>query len=491
MTWVFSFVMVLFCVQLVEGTPVTLSATGCAFIVVAATAFNVTGGLQYPSGAYVFFNALFSCTVGMVAKALLGEPLQTNLLDAQLTLSVYLVGMCSLLAAVLLSSRFRRKTPLLSDRLNSTQINSIAIGCLLLYILPLYVLPAQWAGTFNQFNYFQFLAVMLPVYQLAKDTDGRRTFNWISFSIWLWITVRLGILTFSKEGMFGASAAWAIAAIAAGYRVSLKKAIVLTVAGLAAALILTPFSQVGRVYRNEENVFGIAVNLLSHPIETRARYAELLGYSGGSEGLGGSPHWFNSPEGLLDRLTVVPVDDVLIYVTDHGQPGSMEILSSYWTNVIPRYLYPNKPAFLVGNLYGHAIGVLAPEDYSTGVSFSAYADAYHIDGWKGLTIILAPTFFLLFFVADSLVGRIEQTRWALLYFVWFSHQAAEGLMNALIYGAGTFSFAVILAQTATTKMGPILGAMTIRPGRRKMYPSWNPDSVSSVVPKATIEHRYE
>ena len=489
MTWVVSFVLVLACVQLAEGTPVALSFTGCAFIVVGSLAFNLTGGLQFPSGAYVFFNAMFSCVVGMIAKALLGEALQTNLIGAQHTLSVYLVGMCAMLAAVLLNRRFRRKKPLLSDRLNSTQINSIAVGCLLLYVLPIYILPPQWAGTYNQFDYFQFLAIMLPVHQLARDTDGRRTFNWISFSVWLYITVRFGIFVFSKEGMFAPSAAWAIAAVAGGYRVSLKKGIILGFTAFTAAVFLTPFSQLGRVYREEENVVGIAINMLLHPVETRALYEDVT-----SQGIvqgGGAAHWFDSPEGLLDRLTVVPVDDVLIYVTDHGQPGSMEILESYFTNLIPRYLYPGKPTFLVGNLYGHEIGALAAEDTSTGVSFSAYADAYHVDRWEGVAIILPCLFFMLFFVADSLVGTIRQTRWSLLYFVWFAHQGAEGLMNALVYGAGTFTFAVVLAQTATTRMGPILGAMTIRPGRRKMYTQWAPTAVSSVGPGATIERRYE
>src|ERR1700712_3240685 len=96
MTWVLSFVMVLVCVQLIEGTPLVLSLTGSSFIVVAALAFNIAGGLQYPSGAYVFFNAIFSSILGMVTKAVLGEPLQTNLIDPQRTLSVYLVGMCSM-----------------------------------------------------------------------------------------------------------------------------------------------------------------------------------------------------------------------------------------------------------------------------------------------------------------------------------------------------------------------------------------------------------
>jgi hypothetical protein len=405
----------------------------------------------------------------MVTKAVLGEPLQTNLIDPQRTLSVYLVGMCSMLAAVLLNSRLRRKTPLLSDRLNGTQINSIGVGCILLYLLPGHLLPQQWSGTYNQFNYFQYLAIMLPVYQLARDTDGRRTFNWVSFTVWLYITMILGVLAFSKEGLFGSSAAWVIAAIAGGYRVTLKKAISLTVTAVTAALILTPFSQVGRIYRNEENVVAIAINMLSHPLDTRKLYIDSQTEIMQSQGVGNS-RWFDNPQGLLERLTVVPVDDVLIYVTDHGQPGSMEVLKAYWSNLIPRYLYPDKPTLLVGNLYGHEVGALAEDDDSTGVSFTAYADAYHIDRWTGLTVILAPMFFLLFFIADSLVGTIQQTRWSLLYFVWFAHQGAEGLMSALVYGAGTFSLAVILAQAATTRMGPILGAMTGRSGSRKLNP---------------------
>ena len=263
--------------------------------------------------------------------------MQTNLIDPQRTLSVYLVGMCSMLAAVLLNSRLRRKTPLLSDRLNSTQINSIGVGCFLLYLLPVYILPAQWAGTYNQFDYFEYLAIMLPVYQLARDSDGRRTFNWVSFIVWLYVTVVLGILSFSKEGIFVGSAAWIIAAAAAGYRVTLKKGVTLAVTALAAVLLFTPFSQVGRLYRGDGNVVSIVVNMLTHPLETQAIYSKSQADILQSDGLGSS-RWFNQPEGFLERLTVVPIDDVLIYVTDHGQPGSLDVLKSYWLNLVPRYL---------------------------------------------------------------------------------------------------------------------------------------------------------
>ena len=467
MAWVLSFVLVLACVQVAEGTPLLLSLTACAFVVVGAQAFNVAGGLQYPSGAYIFFNVVLSSLVGMMAKAVLGEPLQTNLYNAQFTMWVYLVGGFCMLAAVLLNSRLRRRTPLLSDRLDGRQMSAIAFGCLLLYFLPGYLLPAKWASTYTQFNYFSYLAIMLPVYQLARDTDGRRTFNWISFIIWLYLTVNLGLLAFSKEGIFGGSAAWVIAAVAGGYRLSLKKALILVASGVLAVLFLTPFSQIGRAYRNDENVVQIAIDMLKHPLDTRAFYEQVQNELLASEG-GGAFHWFDAPQGLMDRLTIVPVDDALIYVTDHGHPGSMDTLVSYLQNVIPRYLFPDKPLFLVGNIYGHDIGALAEDDTSTGVSFTAYADAYHIARWQGVIFILTPGFLLLFCVSDSLVGSLSQTRWGLLYFIWFAHQGAEGLINALIYGAGTFSLTVILAQIATTRLGPILASMAVRPGRRQL-----------------------
>ncbi len=462
MKWVLSFVLVLVIVQMIQGTTALLACTAGAFIILAALAFNAAGGLQYPSGAYIFFNALLSAILGIVMKAVLGEPLNTNLTDAQYTLTVYVTGMCAMLVASLLNRRFRRRPPLLRNTLQNVRMDQVALGCLILSIAVTYAAPRSITGTVSQFNRFGILAILLSVSYRLKETDGRRSFTWVAFIAWLYNTLS-GLLEFSKEGMFTASVAWAIAAVASGYRLTWKRAAILIAIAVPALTILTPFSQVGRVYK----VAGVsrvdtAIDLLSHPLQTRDLYerSQVDRYLAAAD-----YHWFNQPQGLLDRLTVVPIDDALIYATDHGSPGSLDVVWSYFANAIPRYLYPDKPTLLTGNVYGHIVGVVGEEDYTTGISFTPYAEAYHAGHWLGVTVIICGMFLMLFIVCDSLTGSVADGPWALLYFVAFAHQAAEGLLSALVYGATTYSLAVIAAQVITTYVAPVVGAFAIAPKR--------------------------
>ena len=78
------FSLVLFTIQRLEGTDLFF-ATGCAiFILLTAFAFNAAGGLTRASGAYVFFYSVLVVLIGILYKAFLGEPAQSNLLDPHL-----------------------------------------------------------------------------------------------------------------------------------------------------------------------------------------------------------------------------------------------------------------------------------------------------------------------------------------------------------------------------------------------------------------------
>ncbi len=467
MKWVLSFVLVLAVVQVVQGATLLLACTAAAFIVLASLAFNAAGGLQYPSGAYIFFNALLSAGLGIVVKAVLNEPLNTNLTNAQYTLTVYVTGMCAMLVASFINQRFRRRVPLLRNTLGNLRIDQVALGCVIISIVVPYVAPRSITGTVNQFNRFGILAILFSVANKVKVTDGRRSFTWVAFIAWAYTTM-IGVLAFSKEGMFAASVAWSIGAVASGYKVSWKKAVVLIGIAVPSVMILTPFSQVGRVYKVEgSSSVGPVLDLLSHPLQTRDLYlqSEAEYYLAGTE-----YHWFDKPQGLLDRLTVVPIDDALIYATDHGHPGSLNAVWSDLVNVIPRYLYPEKPTLLWGNVYAHEIGLLGEGDESTGVSFSPYADAYHTGRWLGISVISCGLFLLLFLVCDSVAGTVADGPWALLYLALFAHSASEGMLGAIVYGATTYTLVVIAAQLITTHVAPIIGAFAIAPKR----PGFNP-----------------
>src|ERR1700728_1611617 len=101
------FATVLCSVQLFEGTNPFYSGCVFCFLLVAAIGFNIAGGISYPSGAFILFNAIFTMVLPGVTKALLREPADSNLRAPMRTIEVYLIGMVGMLIAAAVSRRVR------------------------------------------------------------------------------------------------------------------------------------------------------------------------------------------------------------------------------------------------------------------------------------------------------------------------------------------------------------------------------------------------
>ncbi|SEC24162.1 hypothetical protein [Terriglobus roseus] len=451
---------IIFVAAWAEGTDILVALLAGTFVILSGLAFNMAGGLVYPSGAYIFFLAILGLGLGMAVKILLGESLDSNLRDAQQSMLVYNAGMLTIYAAATVNRRLRRRRPLLANVLIKERMDRIAVGCVLIGIVGPLVVPESAAATFRQLNNFAVFAILLPVYSRAKETDGASTFNWISFAAWGYITV-FGLLTFSKQGIFVGSIAWAVAACAAGYRVGKLRLFVLAIVAVVASSILTPYSQIGRQFRGAADLNEQAIYLLEHPLETRNLYVlqtELADSKKKS-----AIHWFEHSQGLLDRLTMFPIDDALISVTDHGHSRTLYVFATYVMNAVPHIFYPDKPNILWGNEFAHEVGMLSPGDHTTSISFGPFSDAYHVGQWKVMFLIAPFMFLLLFFVTDSVTGSTDQTAWALLYILYFSHTAPEGMMSTTIYGSSTYTIVVIFGAFTVSRIAPLLGQLVTLP----------------------------
>ncbi|WP_172838276.1 hypothetical protein [Terriglobus roseus] len=466
MRYVFRVVAVLFALQMLEGTSIYASLAYCAFIVVMSDAFNACGGLVYPSGAAIFFMGLLTMILGGLVKTVLGEPLDSNVLAAQKTMMVYLVGACSLWTAARINARIRRKKPFLQSLQIHDRFQQAAMGAALIGQFGGLLVPVAVLSTFNQVNNFLPLSIMLAVYGTTQKTDGWRSFSVLAFIISVWLTLFWGIFSFSKQGMFTASVAWALAATIAGYWMTTRRLVFVTVFAVSMATFLTPLSQLGRVYKDDPDSQEKALDMLFHPLRTREEYQALV-----AEQLQISTayHWFNENYGLLDRLTVFPIDDALIHLTDDGHSATILPIESYVLNMIPRYFVGQKAELHWGNRYAHEIGMLADNDTTTGISFSPFADAYHCVQWWGVTLIMFPCYLAMFWVMDSLTGSTKQTFWAAIYLLFLAHGAAEGMMNAPFIAVSVVAFSVVLAAFVTTHILPMIGALLI-PVRRTILP---------------------
>ena len=466
MRYVFPAVGVLCALQVLEGTSVYTSLAYCAFIVVMSDAFNACGGLVYPSGAAIFFIGLLTVTVGGLVKTVLGEPLDSNVLAAQRTMLVYLVGACSLWLASRINARIRRKRPFLQSLQIHDRFQQAAMGAALIGQFGAILVPIAFIASFNQLNSFLPLAIMLAVYGTARKSDGWRSFSILALVVWTWATLFFGVFAFSKQGMFTGSVAWALGATIAGYWMTTRRLVFIGAFAISMSVFLTPISQMGRIYRDDPDAHDKALDMLLHPLRTREEYqaqaAEQLLNSD-------AYHWFNESHGLLDRLTVLPIDDALIHLTDQGHSATIFPIETYVVNMIPRYFVGEKTTLRWGNAYAHEIGMLGTDDMTTGISFSPFADAYHCVQWWGVTLVMLPSFLMMFWVMDSLTGSTKHTFWASIYILWLAHGAAEGMMNVPFAAVSVIMIMVILAAFLATYILPLVGGLLI-PVRRTILP---------------------
>ena len=447
--YVVLFATTLFFAQLAAGTEVIFSLLTFAYILIFAAAFNASGGIYYPSGAFIFFNGFLTAVLGLTYKAVLFEPAQSHLLAPNMTMSVYCVGMASFGICGYLARLSRPRRGLLENTSRGAQLKQTAIGCLIVGVVLQFAPLGAVQSIVAQLNHFPRMAVILGTVYAIESTNGRRSSNWIVWVAGIYLTA-LGLAYFSKEGIFMALTTWIVPTIVLRYNFSKFQLL-----GGAAVIFfglyyLVPYSQYGRVSRDEGGSLAVnasaGLKYLSNLEETRKLYVESQ--QGGETN--DAPHLFDSDQGLFDRLQMLAFDDALIkYTLDGNQVGLLPTWAAIY-NSVPHFLWANKPTYVSGNVYGREIGVIDSEDTTTGISFSPFGDGFHQVGWFGIIFLVPLTAFPLFYVADALSGDGRKAPWGLLYISRFVHVAPEGLLSGivytLVYGTEGVLFITLLAR---------------------------------------------
>jgi hypothetical protein len=463
---VFFFAILLCTIQLYQGTNSTFALACFFFILVTALAFNVGGGFSRPSGGYVFFYSTLTVIIGLIWKAVLGEPADSNLHTPLLTIGVFLGGITMMLVAVFLSGRLRTKRALLGRMVTDANMQTATVGCTIAGIL---VYSAGWflpggsgsvLAALNQLNRFFPMAIVLGVIHTIRRSGGTRSVN-LPVLISGGFLIFGGVIGFSKEGMITPLLCWLVAASSQRYRVSRVQLFcgILTVIFIFRYLV--PYAQYGRGFR-EDTVTGnlqVSISLLSNLGYVREQYNNDAAYIDDSRFIG----YYNTQQGFFDRLQALAMDDALIERTQQfGTYGPFPIIFSF-ENLVPHFIWKNKPSFQFGNIYSHELGILADSDDSTGVSFSPTAEAFHLMGWIGIFFLAPALWLLLFTVFDSLCGDARQSPWGLLVIVFFGHMAPEGGISEIPYALGYTVIGIVFAAVLGAYLMPILGTFFIGP----------------------------
>jgi len=276
--------------------------------------------------------------------------------------------------------------------------------------------------------------------------------------------------------MFEPIVCYLAAAAAQGYKFSIRQ----VAAGVLGCYFLlhfmVPYSQYGRNVRlNTAPSFAqfsgnisSAIAQLSDLEGTRESYlatAEVALLKTDA----GYGHYFNQDQGLFERLHMLGPDDALIDATDQGR--SQYGLAPLWyavEDIVPHFLWRDKPNAAYGNLYSHEILYYAGEDFTTGISFSPGGEAYHAAKWYGVFLVAPLVFFATFLVFDTLCGDLRRTPWGLLAVAVFAQIAPEGMLTGSIGTIWKFGLAIVAAAYFCEHVMPILGGLLVGPQKRRI-----------------------
>lgn len=435
---------------------------------IATITFNLAGGLTRASGGYVFFYAVLVMILGISWKAFLGEPANTNLKQPLLTFEIYVGSIVAMLGAVFLSRKLTAKRAILSNVVNDANMSDAAVGCMiagLILEVATMIVPNQSGSILSalrQVNFFLPMAIILGTISQIRRSGGTSCVN-ITVLISGGAIFAIGILGFSKSGIFTPVVCWLIAAASQRYRVTLLQALGLMLAASFMVYYLVPYSQYGRNFRSDS--FTQSVNT-SLTLLSELNYVREQDKKGAAAVIEDRVQaYFNTPQGLLDRLQMVSVDDALINVTEENGSIGLGPLIYNFENLVPHFLWPDKPQIGIGNLYAHEIGMIADEDTSTGISFSPSGEAFHLGRWAGIFFIAPILWIALFTLFDSLCGDVRNTAWGLFALVMFAHNAPEGMLGGIIYMLWFGAIGIIFAALSAAYVMPILGSV-FSPSRR-------------------------
>lgn len=454
-------------IQLAQGTSPTFALCCLFYILVATQAFNLAGGFTRTSGSFIFFNSVLGVIVGLCMKAYLDEPADSNLFSPELTIRVLLAGMCMMMVAVYFTKRSVPRRALLGKMVTDAKMQTATVGSLIAGILLniAFVLFPSGSGSvlsaLNQLNRFWPMAMVLGVINTIRRSGGKRSVNLPVMLAGLFI-FGFGIVGFSKEGMLAPFVCWGLAVASQRYKLNRAQIIGAILTTIFIFRYLVPYAQYGRTYREEGNggvSLSTVVSLLSNLGYVRQQYLETSAGAYDDRVLG----YYNNPQGFFDRLQMISIDDAIIHHTaQFGNFGIYPIVEAF-ENLVPHFIWPNKPALLSGNIYAHEVGILGENDESTGVSFSSTATAYHLIGWKGIFLLAPAIWFLLFFVFESLCGDTRETPWGLLVMVLYTHTAPEGDIGNMVYTASYAAFGIVFAAIVGAYIAPLIGTLFIGP----------------------------
>jgi hypothetical protein len=477
---VFVYSAVFFCVQQIQHTGLYFSMLYFVFVVLSVVGFNFAEGFSRITGAYIFWYSTLIVIVGVTWKSVVGEPADSNLLDPLLDMSLYAASMVMLVLVTLVNRKIDFRAMGVGGGFSKGEMNYTAagLGCCVVWLGIVFSgflfgnAPGGLISALNQVNVFGPLTIILTTIGAIKDSEGRRSVGIVGLVAVIGFEY-LGLQAYSKQLMLTPMVCWAVGCFYARLRLRFVHVVAVVLLALLSFGFISPLSasrDLGEGLDSDQHI-ALAWYLFWHPTYLHQHVKQNEVEDPQDVGLA---EYYDVPQGsLIERLSMIPPDDQLFNYSAKDHYEGMEPIYQYFGNLIPHFLNPDKVVSFSGNLYAHEMGAgLSEDDYSTGISFSPVAEAFHCMGWGGILWLLPVIWIILFSSVDFIVGDMRKHPWGLMVVVWLAHAAPEQLVGGMIYFIGYGNFGMMLAIIVVTRIAPILGALfmgkTAVPSNRRL-----------------------
>jgi hypothetical protein len=239
-----------------------------------------------------------------------------------------------------------------------------------------------------------------------------------------------------------------------------------------AVVVLFPFAQLGKGVRSEfaQENFDRILELISDQFSS---IGSIKDASSSVYAITADNYrflYYGRPTGYLDRVSLIEEVDELVNVTLQEGTLGWETITRGFEMVLPRFIYPQKPIYNTANILGRRAGYLAPEDYTTQVSFGFIAESFAAFSWIGVILIPFVLMMGFFVVYKGMVGSIEENIWAIALFGILQHSFVEATIASMILqitqGALILVASYVVVNWVAKWIMPFLGAV----GRRNIGP---------------------
>jgi hypothetical protein len=445
-----SLALLLAVLQIATGTSIEFAELTFLAIVFSVIGINLAGGLGMVAGCCFAIIALKMFVVAEIAKVCFGEPGQSHLQEPLTTIGVLAVSMAALCCAALVSRPFRPNRVLFRPLTDKKSLSLLALMAFVVGTGGFLVAQFQGvsedgavqlgglAGLLRRISACAPLAIVAGTAFTIVDSKGKRLFSLYN-GLPFFSQLAIGILFTSKQGLFDPFFYLAVTGMAFRYPWRVSHLLGGIFVALLSLYVLFPFAQVARNYTRGVNISDTYKKTIDF-LDENVRNTHYLfdQYDEYKEGVGedDAGRYFESPNGVLERMSLIKPADSLISATLKQGTSGWETIKSGLADLLPRAILPRKYVN-VPNALGYKAGFVDEDNAGTCISFGFAADAFSSFGWAGVAVISFFIGLLLIVISRLLTPAIHSNIWAVVLLGSYQLSIAEapigGVLQIIVY----------------------------------------------------------